>query len=266
MNIRHEEYSYSQVPFCFNTNLIRTKNSVFPDMNWHNDIEIQLCNGGEGIVFADGEKYLLDEKRAIVLNSNSIHYTVTDSHLNYSALIISAEFCKKMGFDCEVMEFETIVEDKCVLTWLKKLQELYDDKEVLYLTAKENILILQILTALSENHSRQCSRIRSKGKSFAYVKAAIAFIRNNYNSKILIDDIAGEICVDKYFLCRVFKEKTGKTIVEYINTYRCNQAMNLILEGCSVSEAASACGFDNFSYFTKLFKRIVGKLPSKLNR
>ncbi len=266
MNMRHEEYSYGEAPFYFNTDLVRTKNSVFPDMNWHDGIELQLCTDGNGIVFIDGTKHILDERTLIVINSNSIHYTITDNYLKYSALILNPIFCKKMGIDCDNISFNTIVQDNCVLNLIKSLQELHICKAAAYSTAKETSIILQILITLAENCSKGAATIRTKGKSFAYVKSTINYIRNNYNNKLQLDDIAAAACVDKYFLSRAFKEATGKTIVEYINTYRCNRAASLIKEGYTVSEAAGMCGFDNFSYFTKTFKRIVGILPSKVNK
>ncbi len=263
--MRHEEYAGTETPFRFNINLVRTNRSPFPDMNWHEGIEIQLCNEGRGRVFVDGAEHSLDTERAIVINSNSIHYTLPDGRLDYSALILNPDFCRKAGFDFGEMDFDTVVQDADILVLLKDLQNICTDGNISYPEARKTLLILKILLALSENHCKHCSGIRTKGRSFGYVRAAIAFIRENYNTKILLDDIAGAVSVDKYFLSRAFKEKTGKTIVEYINTYRCNQAANLILSGCCVSEAASACGFDNFSYFTKTFKRIVGTLPSKMD-
>lgn len=266
MKIRHEEYSYQELPVCFFADLVRTKQSVPPDINWHDALEIQVCNAGRGKVFVDGAMYNLDEKRLVVVNSNLMHYTLPEDMLNYSAMIISAEFCKKMGFDCENMNFDTVVEDEYILTQIKKLQELHKSEDILYSTAKQTALILHILICLSEKYSKNSTRTYTKGKAFSYVKSAIGFIHDNYNMKIRLDDISKALFVDKYYLSREFKEKTGKTIIEYINIYRCNRAASLITDGLTVSEAASLCGFDNFSYFTKTFKRIVGILPSKLGR
>ena len=55
---------------------------------------------------------------------------------------------------------------------------------------------------------------------------------------------------------------TGNTIVCFINTLRCMEEKRLIENGMQVSVAAYACGFDNLSYFSRTFQRVVGALPS----
>lgn len=264
MKIRHEEYTYKAMPFCFNTNLIRTSKSVFPDMNWHEGMEIQVCNKGKGSVFVNGTEHFLDEENIIVINSKSIHYTITDEFLDYSALIVNPDFCKDMGIDYECLMFDSVVKNEKISQMLINLHELHKNEDLPYKTASETVVLLKILIELAKNHSKKDVNAHKNSKSFAYVKSTINYIRMNFAEKILLDDIARELCVDKYYLTREFKKNTGKTIVQYINSYRCNMAADLILSGKNVSEAANACGFDNYSYFTKTFKRNIGVLPSKI--
>ena len=69
--------------------------------------------------------------------------------------------------------------------------------------------------------------------------------------------------ISKYYLSREFKSFTGRTIFDTINTFRCADAKHLISKGATVSEAAAACGLENLSYFSRTFKKYVGKLPSQ---
>ena len=53
----------------------------------------------------------------------------------------------------------------------------------------------------------------------------------------------------------------------YINTVRINKSKKLLLEGdCSLSQIAGLCGFDDQSYFTNVFKHIVGISPNKFRK
>ena len=123
---------------------------------------------------------------------------------------------------------------------------------------------MELLIELSQNYSQKPTTNFSKSKAFERVKAAIKFIKNNYNRKILLDEISKSIYVDKYLLSHDFKKITGQTIIEYTNNYRCQQAANLITSGYTISEAATKCGFENLSFFTKTFKKHMGIVPSKL--
>ena len=56
------------------------------------------------------------------------------------------------------------------------------------------------------------------------IKNAIVYIRSNFEKKLSLDGIAQAVYVDKFQLSREFKKLTGKTVVEYINDYRCRRA------------------------------------------
>ena len=59
------------------------------------------------------------------------------------------------------------------------------------------------------------------------------------------------------------KKKTGINLKDYINEYRIEQAKELLKHGdANVSDVAFAVGFDNFSYFSTLFKKVTGVSPS----
>ncbi|MBO7208972.1 MAG: helix-turn-helix transcriptional regulator [Clostridia bacterium] len=64
-------------------------------------------------------------------------------------------------------------------------------------------------------------------------------------------------------MSREFKKITSNTVVEYINRYRCLKVTELLKDNVPVSESAERCGFTNISYFTKVFKKCYGTVPSK---
>ena len=60
---------------------------------------------------------------------------------------------------------------------------------------------------------------------------------------------------------------TGCTVNEYINRVRINYAYKKLREeDLSVGEVSDACGFSDISYFTKIFKKHTGILPSKVEK
>ena len=67
---------------------------------------------------------------------------------------------------------------------------------------------------------------------------------------------------EKYF-SYLFREKIGIKFTDYLNDLRIHLALRLIREGVkSVSELSIACGFMNACYFSKVFKKIMGKSPA----
>lgn len=61
----------------------------------------------------------------------------------------------------------------------------------------------------------------------------------------------------------LFRRSLGLSPVEYINHYRINRAVILLMssEGHSVEEVSEATGFQSAAYFRRVFKKITGKSP-----
>lgn len=100
----------------------------------------------------------------------------------------------------------------------------------------------------------------------AIVNQVLDTIHNHYgDSDLTVDRLAQETFTSYGYLCYLFKRDMGKTLGDYITDYRMEQAKRLLLQGShSVSEVAEAVGFSNPNYFTKIFKRTYGVLPSSL--
>ena len=61
-----------------------------------------------------------------------------------------------------------------------------------------------------------------------------------------------------------YKRKYGETVTESLSRIRLENAQRMIAAGASVTEAATACGFADPSYFSKCFRRAFGHSPSKV--
>ena len=79
---------------------------------------------------------------------------------------------------------------------------------------------------------------------------------------LTIDNICEQIAYSKAYLFRIFKAKTGKTIMAYFTELKIKQAKQLLRENeLSVKEIAEKLGFSTPDYFTKTFKRVTGFTP-----
>ncbi len=96
------------------------------------------------------------------------------------------------------------------------------------------------------------------------VYKVIEYIRSNYFKKISLDDISKYVHFSKTYLSRIFKEETGENISSYINKVRIEKAKLFLTDKTiSLVDVANLTGFEDQSYFTKVFKSIVGVSPKK---
>lgn len=261
--IRHEKHNslIDELPFFLQINLERTPYICFPEQNWHENVEIQLCTSGKGTVILDGRQYVLEKGDIAVVNSNVIHYTGTDEYLTYTCLIVSTEWCRQMGFDYNSLKFCECFKSDVLKKKIENLCDIFLERSDPLRIAKSNEILLGIFIELTEKHLDFGKKTTLKDKNFDTIKSTVAYIRENYNRKITLDEIAKSVFCDKYSLCKEFKKYTGQTVFESLNHYRIQRAADYLSEGYRVSETALLCGFENVSFFTKTFKKYMGKTP-----
>ena len=96
------------------------------------------------------------------------------------------------------------------------------------------------------------------------VYKVIQYIRSNYFKKISLDEISKYVNFSKTYLSRIFKEETGQNISMYMNKVRIEKAKLFLTDkSTSLVDVANSVGFEDQSYFTKVFKSIVGTSPKK---
>ncbi len=101
-------------------------------------------------------------------------------------------------------------------------------------------------------------------QSDSVVNRAKAFIREHYAENISRTEIAASMYLAPEYMARVFKKETGVSLKQYLSDYRIARARELLADpNESVSDAAGRVGFDNFSYFSTVFRKTVGMSPNE---
>ncbi|MFW6290396.1 MAG: AraC family transcriptional regulator [Mariniphaga sp.] len=93
------------------------------------------------------------------------------------------------------------------------------------------------------------------------------FISTSYQQKIELEKVAEIAHLHPSAFCRFFREKTGKSLSEYVTDLRISYACKLIIEGkLSVSQICYESGFNNLSNFNRSFKKHTGFTPTDYYR
>ena len=96
------------------------------------------------------------------------------------------------------------------------------------------------------------------------VKLVLNYIHDNYSNNISINTLANICDYSEYHFMRFFKKHIGMTCIQYINNYRLEKA-SLLLNSTSkpIMDISLEVGFDNLSYFNKLFKNKYNLTPKE---
>ncbi|MEL7656181.1 MAG: AraC family transcriptional regulator [Bacillota bacterium] len=114
-------------------------------------------------------------------------------------------------------------------------------------------LIESITQTVSENAYSGNSQI---------IKLAIQNINENYKNKISLKTVADHLHTNPSYLSTLFKQEMGTTFTDYLNQVRINRSCELLADSkLSLIDISIQSGFDDQSYFTKVFRKIKGTTP-----
>ncbi|AOW10318.1 AraC family transcriptional regulator [Flavobacterium gilvum] len=93
------------------------------------------------------------------------------------------------------------------------------------------------------------------------------YVKVNFKQDISLDEIAKIANLTPTSFCRMFKAKTQKHFVEYLNEIRVSNACKFLIEtDMGMSEIAYECGYKTASNFNKLFKKLTGTTPKEYRK
>jgi AraC-like DNA-binding protein/ligand-binding sensor protein len=96
------------------------------------------------------------------------------------------------------------------------------------------------------------------------LRKAEGFIRENYTRKLSLEEIAGVSGLSAPYFSTIFREEMGENLSAYLNRLRVEKAAAMLTESAAtLNEIAEACGFEDQSWFSKIFKNYMGLSPGR---
>ncbi len=91
---------------------------------------------------------------------------------------------------------------------------------------------------------------------------AARYIEEHYYENLTLSSLAEKYNVESSYFSKVFRQVTGENLMMYITTRRINKAMELMSDkGISLTEIAYMVGYDDYAYFSRVFKKIKQQSP-----
>lgn len=259
--------------------------------HWHNEIEVIIINHGEVDFVTDDERICLKAGQGILINQNIMHslqpstpdcncslYSATfhPSFLfgygntllsgKYLAPILSSPVFRTMLLDeqdpvsAQIMD---LVNSIIAVNTTKKFG--YELMTKAHLCQMWLILLEHVIPQNVKKHKNS-----SLSLDESRVKEAILYIEAHYAEHVTLDDLSNAIHISKSECCRCFKRTLDITPIEYLMKYRIFQAANMLQKddpvSRSISELAFAVGFNNASYFNKVFRQYLKCTPSEYKK
>ncbi|KRE98429.1 hypothetical protein ASG89_05325 [Paenibacillus sp. Soil766] len=103
-------------------------------------------------------------------------------------------------------------------------------------------------------------------ENLALIETIKAYIQEDLNG-VTRERIAAYVHLNAAYLSRIFKKETGQSMMDYIIAEKMKQAKVLLIESRTrISDICEQLGYENFSHFSKMFKRVAGMTPQEYRK
>ncbi len=205
-----------------------------------------------------------DEKYYADNSTENIHYIVIqfsnellhESHFRFAEFQVISDLLKRSA---RGIRFSGSFREKAG----KKIMKIAKSKGF-----RQLILLLELLYDLGkadQYHLLASESYDGQEQDFSNDRMArvLHYISTSYQQKIELEKVAAIAHLHPAAFCRFFKEKSGKSLSQFVNDMRIAYACRLIIEGkYSISQVCFKSGFNNLSNFNRTFKRQTGFTPT----
>lgn len=252
---------------------------IFPH-HWHEHLEFLYIVSGEASIECGSSMITAKAGDLVVVNSNELHYGISQSsHLFYYALIADISLLHSQSIDAAETKFITPItqnrlllrnhisgDSKAAACMLTIIQEL-ENREFGYELAIKSELY-RLLTLLLRSHVATVltqDEYAERMKNVERFAPVFQYIEERYKDELSVDLLAQMASLSRFHFSRLFKELSGRTVIEYITATRLDKADYLLRHSpLTVSEVAAATGFNDIYYFSRTFKKHKRVAPSSL--
>ena len=256
----YEKIPYDQFPVRI---LLYHENGYDFPQHWHEHTELHyVFNGNCRLRYGDSE-YSLQAGDMAIINGNELHRGI-GGLCDYICIIIPPAF-----FEQNHSIFEKVIRSEYISEIIGKIYECYNRGEAVdMLEIKGNMYFL--ISHLVRNFTLKTlgdNTYLGYVNKLNRVNEAIKYMSGNYDKQITTRMLAEMAYLSEGYFCRIFKDVTGKTAMEYLNNLRIDKAEKMLgRTEMTVTEIAYCCGFEDANYFSRTFKKIKGINPASSRR
>lgn len=248
--------------------------------HYHEELEFIYIKAGKGTFFVGDCIQQFSENFIVLIGSNTPHYWLFDEEYLKATGVpadIQVVHFKPNFMGADFLEISESTSIKQVYR-LAKQAIVFPPNDSALLQFFENLpsqtpimrlaALLQILdytATLTDPISLVSPSYTNPQQQGDYLRMnkILNFIRLHYKARIQLDEIAHIAGMTPNSFCRYFKQRTGKTLIEFVNELRIGQACKLLMEGTApIKEICFECGFHNYVSFHKIFKSVTTHTPA----
>ena len=252
----------------------------------HKSIEIYLIDSGQCSMNINNTKCTFQKNDFIIIFQNTVHSLYMESpntcsfrHIHFDPAPFSQwilnqnehynlNLISALTMPCE--HYYHLSANKKISSLVTSIIEETEEEGILSI-ALSNIHLVELMLHIIKLTHPDLSLITDIGaqtpEHIRYVSYALSYIHENFSKKILIPEIAAHLNISARYLSKIFFQHMNLTILNYINLYRINHAIDLMLHtDLTLTNISAIIGLKDSQHFSKLFKNAIGIPPNQYRK
>ena len=247
------------------------------DSHWHEQIQFFYFAGGNAIVRCNSKRFEVKANDLVIVNPKELHYVdnISDNLVLYVIKIdlsfiysnkidsIQAQFLTPLSQN--LILFENLIRNNDnIIRCVKRIIDEYFKKEIGFeLAIKAQVYDLIVILLRGYVHKIYSeNEFKSQLILLQRFDNVLGYMEKNFTDKIDINKLSKVSGFSEGHFCRLFKQITGASAIDYINNLRINKAVELMQNSdMNMTEIAMSCGFSDSNYFSRIFKKYKKTSP-----
>ena len=253
--------------------------------HWHDELEAAVITEGCAIVATGNQKYTIHAGEGFFINSGVLHgcWNIDTSACRFHSVVfhprlvggsIDSIYYQKYVLPLTENHNVEIIHLKPSAPWqadvLKSIEDGWHacvlepvafEFKVRHALSELVVLLQCNLPAVSHHPNEKAMRDGER------IKAMLQFVHEHYGDELNTANIAKSASISESECLRCFRSTIGTTPIQYVRQYRLQQVCQLLTSTQEkISNIAARCGFQDISYFTKIFRETKGMVPSEYRK
>lgn len=277
-NAVKETLQRGSIVFPIQYNLCNTVNPFYDlPLHWHDEFELIHVISGSYNVFINGHEYVLKKDDLCIIPGKLIHGDGQEKSIClFESVVFDIDLLRQYSYSPDTfisdilnnnIFLESVITSShtAICDIIRKFFETINSHPEGYdLICSGYLLIFFGLIKKEKLYTEKKVLSEHKRGRSEQIENVLNLIRKNFNQDLTLEIMADTACLSPKYFCRLFHEMTGHSPNEYLNWFRINRACSLLREtNDKLPDIAYACGFNDFSYFIKIFRRYKGMTPFK---
>ncbi len=233
--------------------------------HWHAESEIWMLLNGTAAITQNRQSFIIQPGDIVFSGPYCVHSirSVT-ARCDYCVIVLNKNHQYNSMISSSDLPPHLISNDPELQKIIKKIFEEHQNQAPMYQEVVNSLVSVLLANITRIWYVNQQNQHNESSQTNDSVQIAISYMNKHLAEKLTLNDVCSVVGYSEAYFNRMFHKSTGKSVIEFLNYLRCNQALYLIQNSdYSVGQVAVMSGFNNMSYFSRKFQEINGITPSE---